>query len=409
MAGIREAIVTTMTSDDSARPGTPGEVFLAFLGLGLTSFGGPTAHLGYFRAAFVAKRNWIGDSAYSDLVALCQFLPGPASSQVGIAIGLMRAGIFGAVAAFIGFTLPSVALLVGFAWGLDTTGWLTPGMLSGLKIAALAVVAQAVIGMAPALAPDRPRQAIALCAAIGLLVFPGAVQQVAVIAASAAIGLALPASARPPDANGIAAPKLPGLPFLAAFLMLLIGLPVLAGFAGDPRLDLVDSFYRAGSLVFGGGHVVLPLLDEAVVATGLVGADAFLAGYGAAQAVPGPLFSFAAYLGYVADGRVGGVSGAALALCAIYLPSFLLVFGVLPFWSRLSGNRQARAALNGANAGVLGILAAALYTPVFTGAVAGPLHAALAASAYAALTLGRLPPWLVVIACGLAGLVLWPN
>ena len=392
-----------MDTEKTRPTGHAGEVFAAFLVLGLTSFGGPVAHLGYFRTAFVEKRRWLGDAAYSELVALCQFLPGPASSQVGIAIGLMRAGVLGAVAAFVAFTLPSVLLLLVFAWGLDATGWLSPGVLAGLKLAALAIVAQAVVGMAGTLAPDRARRAIAFFAAIALLLFPGAVVQVAIIALCAAIGLLLPVGAPPAHEDRLSVPSLPGLPFVVAFFALLVALPLLASVSGDPHLDLADRFYRAGALVFGGGHVVLPLLDQALVAPGLVNNDAFLAGYGAAQAVPGPLFSFAAYLGFVVSGPAGGLGGALLALAAIYLPSFLLVFGVLPFWSRLSAMKQARAAMAGANAGVLGILAAALYTPVFTSAVASPAQLALAALAYAALTLGRVPPWLVVIGCGLGG------
>ena len=393
--------------NENEHTGSAGEVFTAFLALGVTSFGGPVAHLGYFRTAFVEKRRWLTDAAYSELVALCQFLPGPASSQVGIALGLGRAGILGALAAFVGFTLPSVLLLVAFAYGLNATGWLSAGVLAGLKLAALAVVAQAVLAMLPALAPDRPRRLIAAATAIALLAFPGGLQQLAAIALCGGIGaVALPVESR---TTGFAAPGLSrrlGVVLLAVFFGLLFGLPALAALTGAAELDLVDRFYRAGSLVFGGGHVVLPLLSEAVVAPGLVAQGDFLAGYGATQAVPGPLFSFAAYLGFMIDGPVSGVWGAALALGAIYLPSFLLVLGVLPFWQTVSASPRARAALAGANAGVLGILAAALYAPVFTGAVTTPVHMALALAAFVTLTVLKAPPCLVVVLCGAAGLLL---
>lgn len=390
--------------DTDRRKGTVVEVFFTFLALGLTSFGGPVAHLGYFRTAFVKKRAWITDAGYAELVALCQFLPGPASSQVGMALGLKRAGLSGAFAAWAAFSLPSAMLLVLFAYGLGTTGWLTPGLLAGLKLAALVVVAQAVFAMLPALAPDRPRKLMAAGAAIILLLFPGGWQQIAVIALTAVIGAIFlsPAPRQARDDN-IAVSKRLAAACLAAFLTLLAALPALAALTGNPEIDLIDRFYRAGSLVFGGGHVVLPLLNEAMVAPGLVSQGDFLAGYGAAQAVPGPLFSFAAYLGFAVNGPVGGLFGATLALCAIYLPSFLLVFGVLPFWGTLSASPQARAAVSGANAGVLGILGAALYNPVFTGAVTHPVDMAVALAAFAALTLLKLPPWLVVIACGATG------
>lgn len=393
---------------EDARKGTVAEVISAFLVLGLTSFGGPVAHLGYFRTTFVGRRKWLTDAAYAELVALCQFLPGPTSSQVGIALGFGRAGFAGALAAWLAFTLPSVLLLVGFAWGLGATGWLTPGILSGLKLAALAIVAQALLAMLPTLAPDTRRKTIAVAAAIVMLVFPGSWQQVAVIAVAALVGaFVLKAEPLPAEAEGVRLSRRLAFAFLGAFFGLLVALPVLAGVVDGPELDLVDRFYRAGSLVFGGGHVVLPLLNEAVVTPGLVTEGDFLAGYGAAQAVPGPLFSFAAYLGYVMEGPAGGIGGATLALVGVYLPSFLLVFGALPFWQALSANCRARAALGGANAGVLGILGAALYNPVFSGAVSAPSEMALALAAFAALALIKMPPWSVVVGCGAIGAIVW--
>ena len=387
--------------DDTAERGTVGEVFLAFLILGLTSFGGPVAHLGYFRDAFVTRRGWLSDEAYADIVALCQFLPGPASSQVGIAIGKLRAGYPGAIAAFVAFTLPSVLLLLGFAWGLTAIDLAAvDGALHGLKIAALAVVAQAVWAMAKSLTPDRPRQLVALAAAILVLAIPSPLVQIAVLAIAGIGGALLPAE----RSAGVSL-SARSLPWLVAFFVLLAGLPLLA-LTGDATLVLVEKFYRTGSLVFGGGHVVLPLLEAELVQPALIDRDIFLAGYGAAQAVPGPLFSFAAYAGAMLNTPPNGLWGGTLALCAIYLPSFLLVFGALPLWQQLRRVARLRRALDIANAAVVGLLLAALYDPVFTSAVTTPLDFALALAAFALLAILKLPPWLVVLASAAVGLLL---
>jgi len=386
--------------------GNPGEVFLAFLKLGVTSFGGPVAHLGYFRTEFVERRRWLSDAAYAELVALCQFLPGPASSQVGMAIGLQRAGWLGLLAAWFAFTMPSAILLVAFAAGAGTladvagTGW-----IGGLKAAAVAVVAIAVMQMARSLAPDARRATIAVLALAAVLLLPSPFVQLAAIAAAALLGLAW---LREPElgddtAFSIRVGRGAAIACLAGFVLLLVGLPILVALTQDPTLRLVDVFTRAGSLVFGGGHVVLPLLEAELVPTGLVGHDAFLAGYGAAQAVPGPLFTFAAYLGAVMQSGPSGPLGAAIALLAIFLPSALLVVGALPFWTRLRGSRLARRALLGVNAAVVGILAAALYHPVFTAGITSVRALVLAAGAFVALLAWRAPPWAVVIGAALVG------
>jgi len=395
-------------TDGEGRTGRVAEVGLAFLRLGLTSFGGPVAHLGYFRDAFVVRLAWIGEADYADLVAFCQFLPGPASSQVGIAIGWQRAGYLGALAAWAGFTLPSVLLLLAFAFGLSHwPGVLPPGLLHGLKIAALAVVAQAVWSMARTLAPDVPRRAVALLAAMAVLLVPQGWAQLAALAVAGAWGgfAGRPAiqavvedAALPPVRHGL------NVALMTLFFLLLVGLPLVAWATGDPFLRVADIFYRAGALVFGGGHLVLPLLQAQLV-PGLISRETFLAGYGATQAVPGPLFSFAAFAGAMLGGQPSGLGGAALALGAIYLPSFLLVLGLLPYWHRLRRVARLRAALDGVNAAVVGLLLAALYDPVFTSAVATPADLAFALLALGALQLGRIPPWLLVVGCGLLGLL----
>lgn len=391
-------------------PGTVGEVFLVFLRLGLTSFGGPVAHLGYFREAFVVRRSWLGDRAYADLVALCQFLPGPASSQVGMAIGLQRAGFRGMLAAWAGFTLPSAILLVGFAYGVTALGDAAgTGWIQGLKAAAVAVVAQAVLGMARTLTPDARRATIAVAAMILVLLIPHAFVQVGVILAAGTAGLVWLRHHTTTQADSepfaVRVPRWVAVTCLAVFAALLAGLPVLAVATGNGAIQLFDIFYRAGSLVFGGGHVVLPLLQAEMVPTGLVDQDVFLAGYGAAQAVPGPLFTFAAYLGTVTTVPPSGTLGAAIALVAMFLPATLLVVGALPFWERLRHAPHAQRALMGVNAGVVGILAAALYTPVFTEGITSIPALAIAAAAFVALTKWSSPPWAVVIAAGLIGLV----
>jgi len=374
------------------------EVLGAFLRLGLTSFGGPIAHLGYFRDEFVARRKWLDERTYADLVALCQFLPGPASSQAGMAIGISRAGLPGALAAWLGFTLPSALALIALAYGLAHFGAGGAGWLHGLKVVAVAVVAQAVWGMARSLTPDRPRVSLAILAALVMLAWPTALGQVAAIVAGGIAGrlwLAAPAVAGPSTA---AFPIRHGWAIAAwiAFFALLVGLPFAAKLTADPTVAVIDGFYRAGSLVFGGGHVVLPLLRAEVVPPGWVSNDAFLAGYGAAQAVPGPLFTFAAYLGAVMTVPPGGWLGGLMCLVAIFLPAFLLVVGALPFWDRLRASAAAQSALAGVNAAVVGLLLAALYDPVWTSAIRGPGDFGLALAALGLLVFWRAPPWLVV-------------
>ncbi|MBO9044115.1 chromate efflux transporter [Curtobacterium flaccumfaciens] len=399
-----------MTTSPEPLRSSAASVFLVFLRLGLTSFGGPVAHLGYFREAFVVRRRWLRDDAYADLVALCQFLPGPASSQVGMALGLQRAGLLGLLAAWCGFTLPSAVLLVAFALLVSGTPDLAgAGWLLGLQAAAAAVVAQAVLGMARSLTPDRRRATIAAAAAIVVLLAPGPGPQVAVIAVCGVVGAVwLRGVVAPPEdvADAEVAVHLPrwvAVSALVAFAALLVAAPVAASGTGAVRLFGV--FAQAGSLVFGGGHVVLPLLESQTVATHLVGHADFLAGYGAAQAVPGPLFTFAAYLGAVADGSPSGLVGAAVALVAIFLPAALLVIGALPFWHVLRALPWARRVLAGVNAGVVGLLAAALWDPVITEGVRSAPALALAVAAFTALTRWSAPPWAVVIGAGLLGAV----
>jgi len=391
-------------SPHATPPGTWTEVLRAFLKLGLTSFGGPIAHLGYYRDEFVVRRKWLSESAYADLVALCQFLPGPASSQVGFALGLMRAGARGALAAWAAFTLPSAVLMFLFALGAATAaGAAWDGLLRGLKIVAVAIVAHAVWGMAHALAPDRARASIAALAALIVLIAPSAFAQIAAIALGAAAGLMV-CRGGAPKAIGRFAPAVSrgtAAAALALFFVLLLLLPALAG--AHHGLALFDAFYRAGALVFGGGHVVLPLLQAEVVPAGWVSNEAFLAGYGAAQAVPGPLFTFAAYLGAVAGPAPNGWLGAAIALAGIFLPGLLLVVGALPFWDVLRGKVWAQASLRGANAAVVGILAAALYQPVWTSAIRSAADFGLALVAFVLLLAWQAPPWLVVLVTALGG------
>lgn len=401
--------MSSATAPRTAASGSAWTVFLVFLRLGLSSFGGPVAHLAYFREEFVTRRRWLGEHSYADLVALCQFLPGPASSQVGMAIGLARAGHAGALAAWAGFTLPSALALILLAVGLTAWGEALPaGWLHGLTLVALAVVAQAVWGMARTLCTDAPRIAIAALSAALALLASAAWQQVGLIAVAAVLGLALlrPTADSAHEALPIVMRRGLALAWLALFFLLLLGLPLLLQFWPAPALARVDAFYRAGALVFGGGHVVLPLLQAEVVAPGWIGKDLFLAGYGATQAVPGPLFTFAAFLGAAMDTAPRGWAGGLLALLAIFAPSFLLVAGVLPFWEGLRRNRRARAALAGVNAAVVGLLLAALVQPVGRGALAGPLDLALVLLALFALMRWQLPPWLVVLVGGLVGALL---
>jgi chromate transporter len=386
---------------------SPLAVLLVFLRLGLTSFGGPVAHLGYFRQEFVTKRRWLDEAAYADLVALCQFLPGPASSQVGFAIGLIRAGFAGGAAAWLGFTAPSALALIVFGYGVGTWhGLLDAGWLHGLKIVAVAVVAQAVWGMARSLTPDRNRMTLAVAATALTLAWPGSLGQIGAIVVGGLIGWRF-------FTSGGAEGEPPPLPLriglgtavasLVLFFVLLAGLPLLTQAVSSHALDLFRSFYQAGSLVFGGGHVVLPLLQSLVVPPGWIGNDAFLAGYGAAQAVPGPLFTFAAYLGTVMQPGPSGWLGGILCLLAIYVPSLLLVIGALPFWHGLRRRSGVQAALRGVNAAVVGLLLAALYQPVWTSAISAPGDFALGLAAFVLLVFWQVPPWLVVLATALGG------
>jgi chromate transporter len=383
------------------------EVLAVFLRLGLTSFGGPVAHLGYFRDEFVQRRRWLDDRGYADLVALCQFLPGPASSQVGIAVGLLRAGTIGALAAWIGFTLPSAAAMIVFGYGIEALGNAAgSGWLHGLKVAAVAVVAQAVLAMARALAPDRARATLAVVAAIMVLAVPSAFGQIGAILIGALAGVTLLRGAVAVEQTAalpVRVSRAVGAALLALFFVLLIGLPLLASAIPSHALAEFDAFYRAGSLVFGGGHVVLPLLQASVVPPGWVSNDAFLAGYGAAQAVPGPLFTFAAYLGTVMGPQPNGWVGGVICLIAIFLPSFLLVIGALPFWEELRQRPAAQAALRGVNAAVVGLLLAALYQPVWTVGITNAADFALTSAAFLLLFMWQTPPWLVVILSAAGG------
>ncbi len=400
--------MTGQTAPDSDPDTGALGVFWVFLRLGLTSFGGPVAHLGYFRAEFVERRGWLSDAAYADLVALSQFLPGPASSQTGFALGLMRGGWAGGLAAWLGFTLPSALVLVAFGLGAGALdGPVAAGVIDGLKVLAVAVVAHAVLGMARSLCPDLPRQIIALVALAALAVLGGPLAQLAVIGLGGLAGLALGGMPAVPETGG----GLQGGPGRRAGLLLMglaVGLFVagplmLAAGIGGQGLALFEAFYRAGALVFGGGHVVLPLLEASVVAPGWVTPEAFLAGYGATQAVPGPIFAFAGYLGAVSGPAPNGIAGAAIALVAIFLPGLLLMAGMLPFWQALRGRPRARAVLAGVNAAVVGVLAAALFDPVFLAGIGDRLDFALGAAAFVALVVWRVPVVAVVAATALAG------
>ena len=375
--------------------------------LGLTSFGGPIAHLGYFRDEYVVRRRWIDEAHYADLVALCQFLPGPASSQVGMALGIIRAGLWGGVAAWLGFTLPSALALVIFAYGLQAMDVADAGWLHGLKVVAVAVVAQAVWGMARNLAADRARASVAILAALAVLASRTAATQVLVIVAGGLVGwMLLPAAGTSATTTGrVPVGKAVGVAFLTLFFALLVGLPLAAHAFPHHALSVFDSFYRAGSLVFGGGHVVLPLLQAEVVPPGWVTNEQFIAGYGAAQAVPGPLFTFAAYLGAVMRQPPNGWLGGAWALAAVFFPSYLLVVGTLPFWELLRWRPSFQAALRGVNAAVVGLLLAALYDPVWTSAITGPADFGLALVAFGLLMFWRLPSWLVVLITAAGGAV----
>ena len=379
----------------TATSGSAAEVFAIFLRLGCTCFGGPVAHLGYYRAEFVERRRWLDERAYADLVGLAQFLPGPASSQTGFAIGLRRAGYLGGLAAWTGFTLPSALLLVLFAFGAAplAASTLGAGLLHGLKLVAVAIVAQAVWGMARTLAPDRPRASIAAGAVLVVVAAPASIGQLVAIALGGLAGLALcrdPGSQMVPESLAMPVSRPVGATCLALFAALLLVVPLLRPLGSG--IAMFDAFYRSGALVFGGGHVVLPLLRDAVVAPGWVSDDAFLAGYGATQAVPGPVFTFAAYLGAV----MRGVPGAILGVVAIFLPGMLLMLGTLPFWDALRARPATQAAMRGINAAVVGVLGAALYDPVWTSTVRLPADFALALLGFIVLTVWKAPPLLVV-------------
>jgi chromate transporter len=392
---------------ENSRKGSALEVLLVFLRLGLTSFGGPIAHIGYFRDEFVTRRRWLDEQAYADLVGLCQFLPGPASSQTGFAIGLMRAGYVGGLAAWTGFTLPSALVLLLFAYGVGSLGSpLGSGLLHGLKLVAVAIVAQAVWGMARSLCPDRERASIAAVAAVLILFSTSSVAQIGAIVFGGVIGLILCRDALPPSGGHVEIPvsRRAGIAALVAFSVLLLGALLLQGRLSLQGFDLFAAFYRSGALVFGGGHVVLPLLREAFVAPGWVGDDAFLAGYGAAQAVPGPLFTFAAYLGAVSNLQPDGIAGAALGLFAIFLPGILVLIGMLPFWDAFRIRPDAQAAMRGVNAAVVGILGAALYNPVWTTSVKEPADLAIALVGFVLLMAWRAPPLVVVLVSALGGI-----
>lgn len=397
----------TANSKPLPESGNAWEVLRAFFKLGCTAFGGPIAHLGFFRQEFVEKRRWIDDAGYADLVALCQFLPGPASSQVALALGWKRAGYPGALCASLGFTLPSAALMLAFAYGVQQlNGFSQSGWVQGLKIAAVAVVAQALWQMARRLCPDAPRAIIACVAAVVLLLAPTAWMQLAVIGGGALAGMFLKQKflsvAKPVFAPTVHQ-RFAGLNWLIAFFALLLFLPLAVRIWPLQWLQIVDGFYRTGALVFGGGHVILPLLEQATVGRGWLDHDTFLAGYGAAQALPGPLFTFAAYLGATISIGPHGIIGGLLALFAIFLPSVLLIFGVLPHWERLRQMPLAQALLAGTNAAVVGLLGAAFYSPICTSAITDPKRLIIAIVAFSGLMFGKLPPWLIVLACAMAG------
>jgi chromate transporter len=395
------------TQDKLERLDSPWSVFLIFLRLGFTSFGGPIAHLAYFREEFVARRQWLSEQRYADLVALCQFLPGPASSQVGLAIGMQRAGHGGALAAWAGFTMPSAIILLVLALSLaDSNNVIPAGVISGLKIVVVAVVAQAVWGMSKSLCPDFARRVLMISCATLLAFNPSVLTQIAVIIAGGFVGYTL---YRKTD-NSLSGDLLQhnnrkvGTVYLSLFLVLLVGLPTLALVSNSHLIDLFDTFYRVGSIVFGGGHVVLPLLQTETAEW--LSNDLFLAGYGATQAVPGPLFTFSAFLGAAMTPSPNGIIGGVLCLVAIFLPSLLLVLGVLPFWERLRKNNVIQASLAGVNAAVVGILLAALYHPIWTSAIIQWHHLLLALLALFALMRFKMPPWLVVLACAFLGWIM---
>ena len=381
------------------------EILLVSTRLGLTSFGGPVAHLGYFHEEYIRRRKWMDEKSYADLIALCQFLPGPASSQVGIGIGVMRGGIIGGILSFLGFTLPSVFALIVFVTLLHTFGVEEAGWISGLKIVAVVVVAHAVLGMAKKFTPDLKRKMIALFALVGTLLFSTPFTQIGVIIIGGVVGFLLYRIESIKEEQTVSLfpiSKRFGYICLSLFFGLLIALPILRSFTSIQWIALFDSFYRSGSLVFGGGHVVLPLLEQEFVPSGWLHKEEFLAGYGAAQAVPGPLFTFAAYIGATINGWQGGL----FATFAIFLPAFLLIFGALPFWDALRRNPKIKGALVGVNASVVGILLAALYDPIWTSSIHDKIDFALATILFSMLVYWRFPPWVIVLAGAIGGVII---
>ena len=410
MGHLREEHAQTrLKAAPETREGNALEVLRVFLKLGLSSFGGPIAHIGYFREEFVTRRRWLDEQAYADLVALCQFLPGPASSQVGFSIGLMRAGYLGGLAAWTGFTLPSAIMLLLFAYGVGSlSGALGTGLLHGLKLVAVAIVAQAVWGMARTLCPDRERASIAAVAALIILFSSSSLAQIIAILLGAVAGLVLCRDAPPPPGGHVAMglSRGAGIGALSAFFILLGCFLLLPGRVAVPGFDQFAAFYRSGALVFGGGHVVLPLLREAFVSPGWVSDDAFLAGYGAAQAVPGPLFTFAAYLGAVIGPEPHGLAGAVLGLIGIFLPGILILLGMLPFWDAFRTRPGAQAAMRGVNAAVVGLLGAALYNPLWTTTVKTPGDFGVALVGFVLLVAWRAAPLMAVVVCACGGIAL---
>ena len=395
-------------AEETSRWESAAHVFLTFLRLGCTSFGGPIAHIGYFRQEFVERRKWLDDKTYADLVALCNFLPGPASSQVGIAVGISRAGLAGGVAAWLGFTMPSALALILFAYGFTALGLsASAGWLHGLKIAAVAVVAQAVWNMGRSLCPDRTRASLAIAATLFVFAVPTTYGQLGAIAAGAIAGWRFLDTATPAESREerFALGRPVAIVAWVLFFGLLALLPLARQATASPAVEIIDSFYRTGSLVFGGGHVVLPLLRNEVVPPGWVSDDVFLAGYGAAQAVPGPLFTFAAYLGAVMQHPPSGLAGGLLALVAIFLPSFLLVIGTLPYWEALRRESTMQRALGGINAAVVGLLLAALYDPVWTSSIKSKADFAIALAAFALLVFWGLSPLVLVLFAAVSGAV----
>ena len=399
-----------MTDQNLAKPDLRlWQIFLIFLRLGLTSFGGPVAHIGYFREEFVLRRRWLSDATYGDLVALCQFAPGPASSQVGMGIGMSLGGLAGAFAAWLGFTMPSAIVLAALGLGLSAADLAATGpVIWGLKLVAVGVVAHALVGMARSLCPDVPRAILALIAAALMIAINSVGMQAIVIIGGAIAGFLLLRGDHGKVEGSLGAGLSPkgAICALGLFGLLLIGLPLLTNIVPSPWLAVFDGFYRSGALVFGGGHVVLPLLQEAVVAPGWVDLDVFLAGYGATQAVPGPIFTFAAYLGAVLQNGAGGIWGASVALIAIFLPAFLLVIGLLPFWDRVRHMPKMRAGLAGINAAVVGLLASVLYDPIWTGTIHDVKDVVIVALAFVVLQWRVIPVWALVLAGGAGGAVM---